>query len=339
MRVRFTSERQPLILTPYVTYEGAKVRCEICPQRCRLEEGDIGVCGGRQVIGGKLVAINYAQVSSLQLDPIEKKPLYHFYPGSDILSVGPNGCNLQCQWCQNWHISQSPSPTRTILPEELAELADSTDSIGVAYTYAEPLIWFEYVLEAGRVLHERGLVNVFVTNGYINAEPFRQILEVADAFNIDLKSPDDHCYRKYCGGKLEDVQRSIRMAYEAGKHVEITHLIVTGVNDTLDRIEQLARWVASVSPSLPLHLTRYYPSHLYQEPPTDPQFMIEAYQVAKRYLEWVYLGNILADVGQDSTCPGCGALLVKRKGYSVEVKNLTGHRCGVCGREVPFISH
>lgn len=330
--------RQPRVFTSFTSYQGSKIRCEVCPQNCRLEEGDIGICGGRQVIGGKLVAINYAQVSSLQLDPIEKKPLYHFYPGSDILSVGPNGCNLQCKWCQNWHISQSTSPTRTILPEELAQMADVTESIGVAFTYAEPLIWLEYAIDTGRVLHEKGLVNVFVTNGYINAEPFKEILQVADAFNIDLKSSDDLCYRRYCGGRLEDVQRTIRMAFEAGKHIEITHLVVTGINDTLDRIERIAKWVASVSPSVPLHLTRYFPAHLYNEPPTDPQFMVEAYKVAKGFLDWVYLGNLGGDIGQDSHCPNCGALLVKRRGYSVELIALNNKTCGKCGREIPFIT-
>jgi len=328
--------QQPLIEVAYQDKENGLSRCGICPQRCTLDEGGIGVCGGRQVIDGRLVAVNYAQICSLHLDPIEKKPLYHFYPGSEILSVGPNGCNLKCSWCQNWQISQNNAPTRTVLPHELADMADAMDSIGVAYTYAEPLIWFEYVRDAGRIFHERGLVNVFVTNGFVNPEPLKDILEVADAFNVDLKSLDDHCYRHFCGGRLEDVLRTIRMIYNAGKHVEITHLVVTGINDDLKRIAKVVDWIAGVDRTIPLHLTRYFPNNRYDEPPTPPSVLRQAYELARARLDWVYLGNLITDVGQDSHCPDCGSLLVQRVGYNVELVNLQGDRCGECGKDLNF---
>lgn len=320
----------------YQTRQGERIRCLICPQKCVLEEGEIGICGGRQVVGGKLLAVNYGQVSSMHLDPIEKKPLYHFYPGSEIFSVGPNGCNLTCRWCQNWQISQNRFPTRTIQPSELAEMVDAVEGIGVAYTYAEPLIWFEYIRDAGRLLHERGLVNVFVTNGYINCEPLMELLPLADAFNIDLKSADDYCYRHFCGGRLDDVQRTIRMVFDAGKHLEITHLVVTGVSSDLNKIEKLVKWVASVDRSIPLHLSRYFPAHRYDEKPTDLELMTQALELAKGHLDWVYLGNVWSGEGQDSSCPGCNALLVSRSGFDITIHNLDGNKCGNCGRVVNF---
>jgi len=327
----------PLILVPYHHYDGKRIRCDICPVKCKLDEGGIGVCGGRQVIDGKLIAINYAQICSLQLDPIEKKPLYHFFPGSEILSVGPNGCNLSCDWCQNWQISQNYSPTRTVLPFELADMVDALDGIGVAYTYAEPLIWYEYVMDVGRILQERGLVNIFISNGYISAEPFRDILRIADAFNIDLKSDDNSCYSNHCGGRLEDVQRTIRMILEAGKHLEIAHLIVTGVNDDLQKLGRLVRWVASLDHKIPLHLNRYLPAHRYNEPSTSIDFMLEAFEVARTKLDYVYLGNVDLPERQDSHCANCGMLLIKRRDFGVDVVGLDKDVCRGCGARLPFV--
>ncbi len=327
----------PLVEVPFQSRIGLKIRCGICPQGCLFDEGSIGICGGRQVIGGRLVAVNYAQVCSLHIDPIEKKPLYHYFPGGEILSVGPNGCNLTCKWCQNYTISQNKAPTRSVLPEELANMVDALDGIGVAYTYAEPLIWYEYVMDAGRILHERGLVNVFVSNGFINEEPLRNLLTIADAFNIDLKSADDACYRHFCGGRLEDVQRTIKIIVEAGKHIEITHLIVTQVNDDLEKVGQVVDWIASVDKSIPLHLTRYFPSNYFTAPPTDIDFMLEAYNLAKQKLDWVYLGNVRTEVGQDSYCPHCNTLLVRRWGYNVDVVGLDKNKCKGCKKELPFV--
>ena len=330
------SVQQPLIEVAYQHKEGSRIRCDTCPKRCKLKEGDIGECGGRQVIDGRFIAVNYAQVSSLHLDPVEKKPLYHFYPGSDILSVGPNGCNLNCPWCQNWQISQETIPTRTILPGELADMVDALDSVGVAYTYAEPLIWFEYIRDAGRILHERELMNIFVTNGYINPDPLKEILTFADAFNIDLKASDNQCYRNLCGGDINDVHRTIRMVYDSGRHLELTHLIVTGIGDDLHKVESVVNWIADLDSDIPLHLSRYYPSNKYNEPPTDVGFMSDAYQLAKSRLNWVYLGNVRSDLGQNSYCPDCGATLVRRSGYHVEIVDLDGNKCGKCGKSLNF---
>ena len=328
----------PIIEALYQQREGDRIRCGICPQRCKLDEGSVGICGGRQVIDGRLIAVNYAQVSSLHLDPIEKKPLYHSYPGSEILSVGPNGCNLSCSWCQNWQISQNNAPTRTVMPEELADMVDALDGIGVAYTYAEPLIWYEYLCDACRILRERDLVNVFVSNGYINQEPLHNILPFSDAFNIDLKSDDDACYRHFCGGSLKDVRRTIQMIYNAGKHLEITHLVVTGVNDDLRKIERLVKWISSLDRRIPLHLSRYFPANRYDAPPTNLALMSDALELAKSKLDYVYLGNVWGETGQDTHCSSCGSLLIKRRGYGIEVVGLDGSTCKKCGKDAPIIS-
>lgn len=325
------------IEVPYQHREGNRIRCDICPKSCKLDEGAIGVCGGRQVIDGKLIAVNYAQVCSLHLDPIEKKPLYHFFPGSEILSVGPNGCNLTCDWCQNWQISQNTSPTRTVMPAELVEMVNALDGIGVAYTYAEPLIWYEYVRDAGRLLKEHGLVNVFVSNGFVNAEPLRDILPIADAFNIDLKADDDRCYRDLCGGALEDIHRTIRMIYDAGKHLEITHLVVTGVNDDLQKLERLIAWISSVGRDIPLHLTRYFPSNRHLAPPTPKKFLDDAYDLAKSMLDYVYVGNMNGKGGHSTHCVSCGGVLAERHGYGTELSGVQDGKCRGCGAIAPFV--
>ncbi|MFC2149988.1 AmmeMemoRadiSam system radical SAM enzyme [Calditrichota bacterium] len=332
----FQPTEQPIIEVAYQHRENNRIRCDICPQHCKLGEGGIGVCGGKQVIDDKLIAVNYAQVSSLHLDPIEKKPLFHFFPGCDILSVGPTGCNLSCKWCQNWNISQNQAPTRTILPNELADMVDALDGIGVAYTYAEPLIWYEYIRDAGKILHERDLVNVVISNGYINEKPLKDILPFTDAFNIDLKSSDDYCYQNHCGGRLSDVQRTIRMVFDSGRHLEITHLIVTGVGDELSKIEKLTSWIASVDSKIPLHLSRYFPSHKYNEPPTDLEVMRKAYEVAREKLDWVYLGNSEKNVLQDSHCPTCNNLLVNRHNFEANLVGLDGNRCANCHAKLNF---
>ena len=327
---------QPMIEVAYQSRKGSKIQCDTCPEYCVLEEGGIGVCSGRQVIDGRIIAINYAQVSSLQLEPIEKKPLYHFYPGSEIVSVGPNGCNLKCSWCQNWQITQNKSPTRLIMPIELADIVDSLDGIGIAYTYAEPLIWFEYVRDVGRIMHERGLVNVFITNGYVNPEPLRELLKISDAFNVDLKSSDEVGYREHCGGHIEDVHRTIRMIHDAGKHIEMSHILVSNVTTELKKVEQLVDWIASIDTRIPLHLTKYFPANHFIEPPTDIDFINKAYEIAKGKLDSVYLKNVSSKESQDSHCPSCGEVLVKRINFNTEIIGLDGSSCKFCGSSVFF---
>ena len=251
----------------YSKNDDGTVRCELCPNFCRIPDGGSGICRIRTNRGGILHAEGYGNVVSLSIDPIEKKPLYHFYPSKTILSTGANGCNFRCGFCQNSSISQFKASSSYVSPEQLAALASKDGSIGVAYTYTEPFVWFEYVRDAGRLVRDRGLVNVLVTNGYVNEQPLRELLPLIDAMNIDLKSMRPEFYRKVCGGKLVDVQRTIEIAAPAC-HVELTNLIIPGYNDTDEDFSSLIEWIYSINPSMPLHFSRYFPRHLFSAPET-----------------------------------------------------------------------
>ena len=273
---------------------------------------------------------------SLAVDPIEKKPLYHFYPSHQILSTGVNGCNFQCSYCQNSQISQGDSPTRYVSPEDLARLTSRDDSIGVAYTYTEPFIWFEYVRDAGRIIRERGLVNVLVTNGYVNEEPLRELLPIIDAMNVDIKSMKPDFYRKVCKGKLENVLRVVEIASQSC-HVEVTNLVITNYNDTAEDFEKLVDWIYSVNPGMPLHFSRYFPHNKFREPQTSAETLRMAYDIAKAKLNYVYVGNISIEGTTDTACLSCGNILVQRVSYSVSTGGIKDGRCSSCGSTVDFV--
>lgn len=316
--------------------EGTTVRCQLCPNLCVIKDGASGTCRIRRNRDGKLWADGYGRVVSLAIDPVEKKPLYHFHPGRNILSTGPNGCNFRCGFCQNMEISQGTVQTRYVSPEDMAELAGKQSSIGVAYTYTEPFIWFEYIRDTGAMVHERGLVNVLVSNGYVNDEPLRELLPVIDAMNIDIKSMRPEFYRKVCGGKLEDVLRTVETA--AGQcHVEITNLVITNYNDSPDDFRKLIDWIASVDPKIPLHFSRYFPYGSFTEPPTSPETLRMAYEMAKETLSYVYLGNIREQGTSDTYCPNCTAKLVTRSAYTVEITGIDNGVCASCGAAVDIV--
>jgi pyruvate formate lyase activating enzyme len=322
----------------YYHREAGKLICDLCPHLCRFSLKQVGVCRQRQRVGDRLIALNYGEAASIALDPIEKKPLYHFHPGSQILSVGANGCNLKCQFCQNCEISQGNVSTKTLAIPALVQLAKSHGSIGVAFTYSEPLMWYEYVLDASVELHQSGAVNVLVTNGFIEVEPLKKLLPFIDAMNIDLKSIQDEFYQKVCKGKLEPVKRTIRQVHDAGVHLELTHLIVTGWNDREDLIAELVAWIARVDDQIPLHLSRYFPRYRYDQPATSESFLKKALEIARKELKFVYLGNIAGGEGSDTVCPGCGALLIERKGYQIQVAHLQKDRCAKCSLQIPIIN-
>ncbi len=310
------------------TLKNGLVACELCPNRCRIADGHVGLCGVRRNDAGTLVLPFFGSVSSLGIDPIEKKPLYHFHPGSTILSVGFVGCSLHCPFCQNHTISQSTdAPARHLLPEDIVHAAREAGSFGIAYTYSEPLIHFEYVLQSCRLAHEAGLKNVLVTNGYLNEKPALELLPHVDAANVDLKSFDPRWYASELGGKLEPVKRFIEIAAEQ-LSLEITTLVVPGANDSPAEIQSMAQWIASVDPGIPYHLSCYSPRYRYAAPPTPPELVAGLAEVASTHLDFVYLGNL---GGRDVTtaCPRCGHLLIRRTRYSTRV---TGVREGVCAR-------
>ena len=273
-----------------------KQRCELCFHRCALEEGQTGLCRARVNRGGTILPLNYGKVTSLALDPIEKKPLRQFHSGSMILSVGSFGCNLRCPFCQNHEISMAGEgelDTEELLPNDLAALAERLrprGNIGVAYTYNEPLIGYEYVRDCAVAVRARGMVNVLVSNGTVEEAPWRELLPLIDAANIDLKGFTEGWYRRL-GGDLETVKRNIVLAAERC-HVEVITLLVPGENDSEAEISALSRWLSGIDPDIPLHLSRFFPRYrMTDRPPTDVNAVYRLAEVARESLRWVYTGN------------------------------------------------
>jgi len=318
--------------------DDGRVACELCPQACVIAEGRHGICLGRVNRGGTLFADNFARTVSVAMDPIEKKPLYHVCPGRQVLSIACNGCNLRCDFCQNWSISQKTAPTRELFPEDLVTFAKETGSFGVAYTYTEPLVWYEYLLEAGRQVHDAGLMNILVTNGVINERPLAELLPLVDAMNVDLKSMSPAFYTDYCHAEgAEAVRRTIRLAAEQS-FVEVTNLLIPGLNDSEEDVRSLVRFIADVDPSIPLHFSRYFPTYKMEIPSTPVATLVRAREIARESLRYVYLGNIGGGGDANTYCPGDGHLLVRRTGYHAEVVGIEDGKCAACGRPVDFLT-
>jgi pyruvate formate lyase activating enzyme len=281
-----------------------------------------------------MILRNYGQVVSAHVDPIEKKPLYHFFPGRPILSVGTFGCNLSCRFCQNSEISQAEVAGQEMPPERLLQYARQVPrNLGVAFTYNEPGIWFEYVRDCAPVLRERGLKTVLVTNGYLDPAPWEALCECADAMNIDLKGFSEGFYQHQCGGALAPVLKNIETAVRRGVHVEVTNLLIPGKNTDTAEFERLTEWLAALSPDLPLHLSRYFPRHLETTPATEPELMLALAEIARRHLRYVFLGNVALAAGQDTVCPDCGAPWIERRGYQTQIV-VRGASCA-CGTPIP----
>ncbi|MCD6156260.1 MAG: AmmeMemoRadiSam system radical SAM enzyme [Candidatus Atribacteria bacterium] len=320
--------------------EDKRVRCLLCPHRCFIGEGKRGSCGVRENQEGVLFALTYGKIASLAMDPIEKKPLYHFLPGASILSLGSVGCNLHCLFCQNWEISQSSVvdfPLKELPPQKAVELALRYNSVGIAYTYNEPFVFWEYVFDTASLTKKEGLVNVLVTNGYVEEQPLEEILPLIDAMNIDLKSFDENFYKKVCGGKLEPVLRTIELAYRRGVHIEITHLLIGGLNDDFASFEKMINWISELSPDIPLHISRYFPAYRLNLSPTPLSLLQKAYEIALQKLHYVYLGNVLEERTSTTYCPSCGNAVIRRSGYRVSCEGLKGNRCAFCGQFLPIV--
>ncbi|WP_419824690.1 AmmeMemoRadiSam system radical SAM enzyme [Anoxybacterium hadale] len=282
----------------YEKLDQGRVRCFLCPHNCRFGIGGRGICGVRQNREGTLYSLNYGEISSIGMDPIEKKPLYRFHPGSSILSIGSIGCNLKCPFCQNHTIARVKPEEVHTYPAESRQIVDKALSlkqqgnIGIAYTYNEPAIWYEYVYDTAKLARENGLLNVIVTNGFIGSEPLDKLLPLTDAMNIDLKAYRADLYEDFLKGGLKEVKTSIKQA-ASSCHVEVTTLIIPGFNDAVSEMEEMAEWLASLSPELPLHLSRYFPRYeLTDREPTPYETLQTLKQVAQRHLKYVYLGNV-----------------------------------------------
>lgn len=313
------------------------VQCKLCPHLCKILPGKSGICRARKNENSKLWAVDYGETTSVALDPIEKKPLYHFYPGTQILSIACNSCNMRCPFCQNWGISQVEVSTEYLSPEMLVKIFRDHGGIGVSYTYTEPLMWFEYLLDATELIREAGGKNVLVTNGLINEEPLKELLPLIDAMNIDLKTMDDKTYKKVLNGDLDTVKKTIEIS-RSHCHVEITNLIVTGLNEKAEDIDKLIDYVASIDRHIPLHFSRYYPNYKYTKPPSNIKILEYAYENAKKKLKYVYLGNIHAEDGSNTYCPECGNLLIERLYYKALIKGLKDSHCAKCGEAINIVT-
>lgn len=325
----------------YIKTENDKVKCTLCPHMCVISEGKSGICRVRKNVDGELITEVFGKACCLRFDPIEKKPLYHFYPGSMILSVGSVGCNLRCKFCQNWEISQTCAEDYPYLKpvsadEIIAMTAQRSDNVGIAYTYNEPTVWFEFMLDIAKKAKEKGLKNVAVTNGYINTTPLAELLECLDAFNVDLKAFSDDFYKRVTGARVQPVKDAILMIRRHNKHLELTHLVVTGLNDQPEQFEQMVKWIGGeLGPDTPLHLSRYFPNFELENKATPMNRLLEFYDIATHYLHYVYIGNVAADKGATTYCPDCGSTVIERMGYSTYKKGLDAKgNCRKCGTSV-----
>lgn len=316
-----------------------RIKCYLCPHNCNIPKGKYGLCSVRKNEDGVLKTVNYGEITSIALDPIEKKPLYNFKPNGKILSVGSFGCNFTCDFCQNYSIAHYRAESKQILPDELVKISLSIeDNIGIAFTYNEPSIWFEYIYDTSKKLKEiePEASIVVVTNGYIESEPLMELLPFIDAMNIDLKSIQPEFYEKICGGNLETVLKNIEIAYKYC-HIEITTLLVNSLNDSSDEIKEISRFLAKLDKDIPLHLTRYFPNYKMKNPPTEIEKLFEAKEIAMEYLNYVYLGNIPNGVDTSNTyCPKCGHLLIERKGYYT-TSYLEEENCPNCKAEINIV--
>lgn len=322
----------------YTKLKNGRVKCILCPHACELVDGERGKCFIRMNRGGLLYALTYGKVSAVAVDPIEKKPLYHFYPGSSILSIGGIGCNFNCRFCQNWHLVEAAVSQESLSPEGLVKLIEESQTIGIAYTYNEPLIWFEYLMDTAPLIREKGYRTVLVTNGYINPKPFKELSPYIDAMNIDLKTMSEEYCKNVCDGRVKPVLNTIEKAFEKGILVEVTHLMITDETDSIEEIKKIVDFISNISPSIPLHLSRYFPQRNYFNPPTPVERIERAVDVAREKLYYVYAGNVEIDGAGNTYCPSCRNTLIERRGYLTKIKGLTSERnCSSCGRKIEVI--
>jgi len=319
------------------------VMCMICPNECVLKEGEISQCNNRIVRDSKLYSMAFGNPCSVAIDPVEKKPLYHFLPGSRAFSIATAGCNLACLNCQNWTISQiSPTKTRNydLMPDRVVEEAIKNSCRSIAYTYSEPVSFYEYVYETALLAKKAGVKNILKSNGYINPEPLKKMCTVADAANIDLKSFNESTYIRLSGGKLQTVLDTLKIYKDSGVWLEITHLIIPTWTDKLDEIAGMCKWLSENGfKDTPLHFSRFHPMHkLEQLPPTPVELLKSAAKIATgEGIKYVYVGNVPGNEQSDTKCPYCGTDLIIRQGYRVALNNITGGKCIKCEKEIDGI--
>ncbi len=338
------TEREEKEAGLYRPLENKIVECYLCAHRCRIGPGKRGICRVRENREGILYSLVYGKAISRNLDPIEKKPLFHFLPGTLSYSLSTVGCNFRCGFCQNQEISQAGEigedtvPGQALSPETIVREALSSKCRSISYTYTEPTIFFEYACDTARIAREKGLKNVFVTNGYQTPETVDKMKGLIDAANVDLKSFSEEFYRELCKAHLKPVLESIKNMYEAGIMLEVTTLIIPGHNDSLEELKKIADFLAGISVDIPWHLSRFYPHYRMQDiPPTPPETIYRAIEIGKAAgLRYLYAGNLPGSDYEDSLCPHCKKTVVSRVGYTVGNINLRGKMCAHCGQGLPF---
>jgi pyruvate formate lyase activating enzyme len=335
-------EKIPEVLYEARFYEQLKnnvVRCDLCPNYCVLRKNETGICGVRQNIDGKLYTLVYNRPITIHVDPIEKKPLYHFYPGSRILSLATVGCNLKCNFCQNWTISQTrPEEVQAdyVEPQQIVDLAIQYECESIAFTYTEPTIFYEYMYDIAKLAKKNDLKTVLVTCGYINEEPFRELAKYIDAANIDLKGYSEEFYSTYTTGFLEPVLNTLKIAKEEGMFFEITNLVIPDANDDPDEIRDMCKWIIdNLGSEYPVHFSRFHPNFkLTNRPPTPVKTLEMAYNIAlEEGLKYVYIGNV-AEIAEDTYCPNCGKKIIDRSGYLIRSIHIKDGKCEFCNYKI-----
>ena len=321
------------------------LNCKICQRRCIISPGKTGFCGMRENVDDKIYSLNYAAVSSAAVDPIEKKPLFHFYPGSMVFSLGSVGCNFRCRHCQNWGISQAELeniPTRDMLPKDAIRLTKEYECKSIAWTYNEPTMWFEYTLDSAKIARKEDIKTIYVTNGYMSEESFQEIKPYLDAANIDLKGMTEKFYQDLCEARLEPVLDTIVKMHDAKIHIEITNLMIPGYNDSDEDIRSLVKFmVDEVGVEVPLHFTRFFPQYQMQElPPTEIKYLEKAYKIARDAgMKYVYIGNVPTADGENTYCPECGETVIQRDGFSVMSDKIKETRkCPRCKADIDIVT-
>ncbi len=326
----------------YNKLKNSMVQCSICPRKCIIKENENGFCRARHNKKGILYSAVYAKLCAANIDPIEKKPLFHFLPGSKSYSVGTAGCNLRCRFCQNWEISQAfpeDIPSINLEPKELVKKAINSGCSSISYTYTEPTIFYEYVLDSAKLAKEKGLKNVSVTNGFISQEPLKELYKFIDAANVDLKGFTDEFYRKNTEAWLAPVLDALKAMHKLGVWIELTNLIVPKLNDDMNSIKKMCEWIKKkLSPDVPLHFSRFFPHYdMNDTSPTPEKTLLKAAETAKKSgLNYIYIGNINIPEYQNTYCPKCSKLVIERKWFDVVKNNLRNGRCK-CGGKSPGV--
>jgi len=329
----------------YIKKENNAVQCTLCSHRCRIADGKHGICGVRQNAGGTLYAATYGLVSAEAVDPIEKKPLYHFLPGTLSYSLGGIGCNFKCRHCQNWQISQADlagSRLFPVSPEEGVARAIASRCASISWTYNEPTIWHEYALDMGTLARSRGLGTCYVTNGYITEEALRELAPMLSAFRVDLKAFTDDFYRKICGAHLQPVLDAAVLARELKMHIETVTLVIPGLNDSREEIDALIRWVIeNLGPDTPMHFSAFHPDYRMTDRNGTPAALIEKIctRAKELGLHFAYSGNVGYSKFDNTYCPACGSLLIERRGFSARIAGLDDRQCTNCGEKIGIVRH